>query len=304
MLGRRVTGFASGAVAGAAILAVLATAAQAAPVTSLADSLPPARGRQVQLNVNPSQYVAQNQTPSSLALFLPSRWRLDTRARKRECAAAQAAAVKCPRGSWIGFGYTATHVAGYLCPGGGTDAIAYVNAYLGQPAAVGDPASMVLEVNLLSATPLINAVNKTLGTDLKTKYSVIGRVTRLRSGLYGLEVSFSGIPGAIAVPQIPGCSGLSAKVTVVKLLIGVVRRVKKPIVHVITVQTLNGPTTQRIHDHVLVGYHLLDRPVRCPSSRQWPWKIVIGFPSGERPVTGTMPCGALHSGPLAATGPF
>ncbi len=273
---------------------LLAGAAQAAPVTSLADSLPPARGRQVQLNFNPSMYIAQNETPSSLAFFLPARWRLDARAVKRECTVAQAAAVKCPKASWIGFGYTATHLAGYLCPGGGTDAIAYVNAYLGQPTAVGDPASMVLEVNLLSAQPLISAVNQTLGTHLKSKYSVIGRVTRLRSGLYGLEASFNGIPGGITVPQVPGCSGLSARVTRVKLLIGVVRRVKQPIVHVITVETLSGPTKKRIHDHVLIGYHLLDRPVTCPATRQWPWQILVGFPAGQQRVAGTMPCGAIH----------
>jgi hypothetical protein len=284
-------------------LVLVTGAVQAAPVTSLSDSLPSARGRQVQLNFNPSQYIAQNQTPSSLALFLPARWRLDTRGVKRECTAAEAAAVRCPRASWIGFGHTATHLEGYLCPGGGTDAIAYVNAYLGQPAAAGDPASMVLEVNLLSAKPLIDAVNKTLGTNLKTKYSVIGRVIPLRSGLYSLEASFAGIPGGISVPQIPGCSGLSARVTEVKLLIGIVRRVKKPFVHVITVQTLNGPTTKRIHDHVLIGYHLLDRPVTCPSSRQWPWKIVVGFPAGQQQVTGTMPCGAIRPGLLKATGP-
>jgi hypothetical protein len=286
------------ATAALAVMTLGAGVAQAAPVTSLNDSLPSARGRQLQLNFNPSQYVAQNESPSSLAFYLPARWRLDTRAVKRECSAAQAAAVKCPRASWIGFGYTATHVSGYLCPGGGTDAIAYINAYLGQSSAVGDPASMVLEVNLLSARPLIDAVNKTLGTHIQTKYSVIGRVIALHSGPYGPEVSFASIPGGITVPQIPGCAGLSAKVTLFKLLVGVVRRVKKPFVHVITVETLNGPTTERIHDHHLIGYHLLDRPVTCPATRRWPWQIVVGVPSGQQRVMGTMPCGALHRGLL------
>lgn len=270
-------------------------AAQAGPVTSLADSLPPARGRQIQLDFNPSQYVSESETPSSFAFYLPARWRLDPRAVAKECTAAQAAAVNCPHKSWIGYGHAVTHLEGYICPGGETDAIAYVDAYLGKPTEPGEQASMVLEVNLLSAAPLIKVINEYLHTDFKSKYSLVGKIARV-SGRYGVEVSFSGVPGGIKVPTIPGCSGLSAKVTLVKVLIGVVRRVKKRVVDVITVQTLNGPTQERIPDHVLVGYHLWDRPVTCPSSRRWPWKLAVGFSGGQQSAAGTVPCGALHYG--------
>jgi hypothetical protein len=276
--------------------ALLGGAAQAGPVTSLADSLPGARGRQVQLDFNPSKYISATATPSSFAFYLPARWRLDKRAVAKECTAAQAAAVDCPRKSWIGFGHAVTHIAGYLCPGGGTDGVAYVNAYLGKATQPGEQASMVFEVDFLSLDPIIDYLNKYLHTTIKHKDSVIGQITRVTSGSYGEEVSFNGLPGGLTVPNIAGCSGLSSKVTLVKVLIGVVRRVRKNIVRVITVQGLNGPEQESIHDHVLVGYHLWDRPVTCPRSRRWPWKLTVGFSQGDQNVSGTVPCGSLHYG--------
>jgi hypothetical protein len=285
-------------VATVAALALFAAAATAGPVRFPADSLPPGVGKQVQLDLNPSQYAAQNQTASSLSFYLPARWQFDSRAVKRECTAAEAAAVSCPRVAWIGFGHVVTHVSGYLCPGGGTDAVAYMRAYAGQPVQPGDLASMVLEVELLSTNPAIDAINQFLHTNIHDRQSVIGRVTRVSSGPYGLNVSFAGMPGGISVPSVPFCPGLSAQVTRFKLLAGVVRRLKKPIVHVITVQTLSGPQTKRIHDHVLIGHHLLSRPLSCPSSGAWPWQVVVGFPQGDQHVTGTVKCSAIHQSRL------
>jgi hypothetical protein len=281
-------------VATLAALALAAADATAAPVRFPADSLPPGVGKQVQLDFNPSQFAAQNQTPNSLSFYLPARWQFDLRAVKRECTAAEAAAVNCPRAAWIGFGHVVTHVSGYLCPGGGTDAVAYMRAYAGQPVQPGDLASMVLEVELLSANPAIDAINQFLHTNVHDRQSVIGRVIKVSSGPYGIKVSFAGIPGGISVPSVPFCPGLSARVTRFKLLAGVVRRVKKAIVHVITVQTLNGPQTKRIHDHVLIGHHLLSRPRGCPTSAVWPWQVVIGFAQGDQHITGTVRCSAIH----------
>lgn len=272
-----------------AMLALIAPAAAAGPVRFPADTRPPGRGKQVQLDFNPSQYASSKEPPSSLSFFLPAHWGFDARAVKRECTPAQAAAVACPRAAWIGFGHVVTHVSGYLCPGGGTDAVAYLKAYLGPPGVPGDLGSVVMEVELLSANPLLSALNQYLHTQLHARYSVIGRLTAVSSGPYGLEVSFPSVPGAIAVPTVPLCPGLSAQVTRFKLLTGVVRRVKKPIIHVITVQTLSGPRTEQIHDHVLIGHHLLSRPLSCPRSGVWPWQILLG----SRPITGSVSCWRL-----------
>jgi hypothetical protein len=288
----RLLGFLAAAVS---LLAPAAAAAATAPVRFFADTRPPARGQQVRIDLNPSQDAPQTESPNSIAFYLPAHWQYDGRAVKAQCTPAQAAAVSCPQESWIGFGHVVTAVWGYLCPGGGTDAVAYMNAFAGPPTQPGDLASMVIEVELLSTNPLINDLNQFFGMHIRNRYSVIGRVLAVHSGRFGLEVSFSGIPGAIAVPQPPFCPGLTAQVTRFKLLVGVVRRVKKPTVHRITVQTLSGPKTETIHDHVLVGYHLLKRPFNCPSSGSWPWQVVVGFPQGPAVVAGSAACSTIHS---------
>jgi hypothetical protein len=275
-------------------LALLPVAPRADLVRFPPDTLPPARGQQVALDFNPSQYVSQAESPSSLSFFLPARWRYDSRAVKHECTPAQAAAVACPRASWVGFGHVVSHVAGYLCPGGGTDAVAYLKFYAGPPTQPGDLGSMVAEVDLLSADTLINDLNMVAGTNLRSQYSVIGRVLAVNSAPYGLEVSFSGLPGGITMPTVPICPGLSSQVMRVKLLVGVVRRVKKPTVHTITVQTLDGPQTKQIHDHVLVGYNLFSRPFNCPPSGVWPWQLVIAARQGSQALFGTAQCKAIH----------
>jgi hypothetical protein len=272
------------------VLALFASVSSAATVRFPPDTLPPARGQQVAIDFNPGLSV----TPSSVALLLPARWRYDSRAVKHECTPAQAAAVACPRASWIGFGHTVSHVSGYLCPGGGTDAVAYLKFYAGPPTQPGDLGSIVAEVDLLSADALINDLNRYAGTNLRAQSSEIGRVIAVHGATYGLKVDFSSLPGGITVPAVPLCSGLSAQVTRFKALVGVVRRVKKPTVHTITVQTLSGPQTKQIHDHVLVGYNLLSRPFNCPPSGLWPWQLVITSRQGSQVLLGTAQCKAIH----------
>src|SRR5437588_3733939 len=100
---------------------MVAPALAAAPVQFLPDQLPAALGRRVLIDVNPSKLSARQETPTSIAFFLPRRWLFDARAVARECTPAQAAAVRCPRASRVGLGHLVLHVAGYLFPGGQTD---------------------------------------------------------------------------------------------------------------------------------------------------------------------------------------
>jgi hypothetical protein len=83
-------------------------------------------------------------------------------------------------------------------------------------------------------------VNKYLGTKIPIKSSLTGRL-------------FGGFPGRITVPTLFASAGIRASVTRFKIELGAVRRVRKPIVHVIKVETLSGSGEERIHDHVLVG---------------------------------------------------
>jgi hypothetical protein len=274
-----------------ALLASAITAAAAAPVRFDTDSFPVLQGRSVHIDFNPSKAVPAGQTPTSVAFFLPAHWSFDAHAVRRECTAAQAAAVRCPGAARIGFGHVVAHVSGYLLPGGATDAVAYMTAFLGPPTTRGDLASIVIEVEYLSAKPLIREVNRYLGTKIPVRSSIVGRLFKVRLGGFGMELQFSGFPGGITIPAPLAEFGIKASVTRFKIDIGAVRRVKKPIVHVITVPSASGGTTvKRIRDHVLVGHHLFRRPVACPSASVWPWQIYVGFPSGVQTIGGTIPC--------------
>lgn len=275
---------------GAALLC--AGTAWAGPVNFLIDSEPPALGRIVVMDFNPSTVASKAETPGSIAFLLPAHWRFDPRAVSRECNPAQAAAVRCPAASQVGFGHSVIQFTGYLFPGGQTQVVAYINAFLGPPRQAGDRASLVLEVEALGAKPFIVAANRYLAQKLKEKYSIIGRVVPLRSGAYGLEASFSGFPGGYTVPPQLAAAGVTASVTRFKLQIGAVRRFKKPIVHRFSEPTATGGTqTLKVHDHILLGHHLFQRPLLCSAARQWPWEIQVGFPEGTQDITGTVGCG-------------
>jgi hypothetical protein len=287
----RIASFAGGLLAASLLVAAVANAG---PVWFILDTFPVNLGRHVKLDFDPSKLLATAETPDSIAFDLPARWRFDGQAVAKECTATQAAAVNCPKSSWIGLGHVVTHVHGYLFAeggGGDVDGITYLNAYLGQPVVPGDPAAIVIQAEALSANPLINVFNTYLGTNIKTKTSITGRLIKLRSGPYSYEASFSGMPGGFSIPPLLAAQGVSVTVTRFRIELGAVRRVRKNIVHVITLQGLNGPTQERIHDHVLIGHHLLRRARACPASGQWPWQITVGFPDGVKQITGTVRCG-------------
>jgi hypothetical protein len=271
---------------------LIAGVAWAGAVKFLIDSEPVSLGRDVVIDFNPSTLAPRAETPDSIAFLLPARWRFDHRSVARECTAAQAAAVRCPAASRIGYGHVVIHVQGYLFPGGETDAVSYVTPYLGRPQQAGDRASMVLEVELLGVDPLINAANRYLQTKIKKRYSIVGRIVALKSGAYGLKTSFSGFPGGITVPPALASAGVSVSIRRFDLWVGAVRRVRKPTIHRIEAPTASGGTqTITIHDHVLVGHHLLRRGRRCPAGRRWPWRIQVGFPDGAGTLVGSVRCG-------------
>jgi hypothetical protein len=274
-----------------ALLASAITVAAAAPVRFDTDSFPVLRGRMVHIDFNPSKSLPTQQTPTAVSFFLPAGWTFDARAVSKECTAAQASAVRCPNAARIGFGVVVTHVTGYLFPGGATDAVAYMTAFLGHPTSPGDLASVVIELDYLSAEPVIREVNKYLGTKIPVESSLTGRLFNSHFGEFNLEVSFSGFPGGIAVPEPFSAFGVTAAVTRFKIEIGGVRRVRKPIVHLISVPSVSGGTMiERVPDHVLVGYHLFTRPAACPRSQMWPWQIDLDSSRGVQELGGTVRC--------------
>jgi hypothetical protein len=272
-------------------MALTVAAARAGALRYFIDSEPPGSGSDVVLDFNPSTLTSAAETPDSFALFLPAHWRFDHRAVARECSPAQAAAVRCPAEARIGYGHAVVHAEGYLFPGGETDGVVYITPFLGQPERPGDRASIVLEVQLLGLDPLINAANQYLRTKLTPTYSIVGRLTTLATGPYGFEATFGGFPGAVTVPAQLQQQGVSASVTTFKLLVGAVRRVVKRTYDVVNAPTASGGTQKlRISDREMIGYHLLRKAATCPSDRQFPYQIEVSFPSGDKRLSGVMPC--------------
>lgn len=269
-----------------ASVAIAATSAATSAVHFYPDGLPASVGTQFQVDFNPSTVFPEQQTPNSLAFYMPKGFVVNTKSVTKRCTQAQAVAVNCPQASRIGFGYINVNVFGYLLPGGETNGVVYLKLFLAAPLQAGDAAGVVMEAHWLGLDQAFQELNHFLPLPLKANTSFIGRLFKVNAGQYGLELLFAGLPGGLELPPPIADAGIGAKMTVFKLEMGAIRRVKKPVVHVEKL----GTVTERIHDHVLIPEHLLARPKACPGSGMWPWKITVGFPSGVNSLPGQVSC--------------
>jgi hypothetical protein len=183
----------------------------------------------------------------------------------------------------IGFGHAVVHVAGYLFPGGEDDIVGYITAYLGTPVTPGDPASIVLRVELLGVERIKEAIQQNTGYTIRTVTTVTGRIVNRPAGTYGLRVVFDGLPGGFQAP-----SPVSVQVTRVKLQLGAVLLKRVKFVRRYAVPGLAGSHVLRVHDHRLVAYNLLTNPPACHGS--WPFQLRLGFPSQTTTYTARVRC--------------
>lgn len=246
-------------------------------------------GTVLKVDGNPSALSGMTQSPTSIALFLPRGMRFDTVSRKKLCKAEEAADLRCPRESRIGFGHTIVHLTGYLFPGGETDAVSTFVAFLGEPVQTGDRASLVLQIKL-QPEEVVRGLQEVLGSNApRTESSIVGRFIPVTSGPYGLEVRFDGFPGGFSVP-----APLTARVTRFKIALGAIRELKKTYYITRRVTDINRKTgkpykrTIRIKDHRLISHHLFKNPRTCLGA--WPYALRVGFPTGVVTHTGSLPC--------------
>ena len=275
----------------ATVLAGAAAAGPAAAQTASPIALSPAgtgAPTEFSLDLHPSAAAQESSSPSGVAIWLPKGMALDVRSRRHLCTSAEAAAIRCPPGSDIGFGHGVVHVAGYLHPGGDADAVSYVRAVLGQPVSPGDPASVVFEVQLLGVSRIQQAIEQNFGVWIPFTGRVTGRVERVNSGPYGLELSFDQMPGAISLPATLAQNGVTASFTRLKLQLGAVRFVKRPFFHHYRVATPNGTRTFRVPDHRLIAHYLLRDPRRCRGA--WPFQVQLAYPGAPQTFTTHVRC--------------
>jgi hypothetical protein len=268
------------------VLALVAGAPDARALTTpplRLDPLNAGTGATLLVAVDGTSLVSGAATPSSLVIALPRGTRLDARAPARLCTRPQMSRGICPAASKVGFGRAAQNVTGFLNPGGETEVAWSIGVYLGVRVRSEDAASVLLRAELLCADRVGALLGPTLGTGLPRVSLVTGSVTRRSSGLYGLELRFAGVPGALRVP-----APATAAPTGLELAIGAVRRVREEFTRHVRVRTLGGYTTREVRDHRLVGHDLLRTPKTCRGS--WPGQLRIGFPAGVQRTTTRMGC--------------
>jgi hypothetical protein len=268
------------------VLAAAVAYAGTSAVHFFPDSLPANVGTQLQIDFDPSTVFPENETPSSIAVYMPKGFAVNTKAVSTECNEAQAVAVNCPQASFIGFGYVNVHVFGYLLPGGDTNGVVYLKLYLAPPLQSGDAAAVVMEATWLGVDQAFQELNHFLPVPLKAKTSFEGRLLKVNAGQYGLEMLFAGLPAGLQLPPPVADAGIGGRINIIKLEMGAIRRVRKNTVDVLKV----AGVTERVHDHVLIAEHLLARPKPCPGSGTWAWKITVGFPDGVNSLPGTVSC--------------
>ena len=277
-----------------ALATLLATAITAGPAAADASSPialdPSSTGAPTELTVDldPSAAGQQSTSPTGVSIWLPKGMAADVRARRHLCTPAEASAIRCPPGSDIGFGHGVVHVAGYLHPGGEADAVSYVRAFLGQPVAPGDPASVVFEVQLLGVSQIQQAIQQNFGIRVPFTGTVTGRLERVDSGPYGLKLSLDQMPGGISLPAALTQNGVSASFTRLKLQLGAVRFVKHPFFHTYRVATPNGTRTYRVPDHRLIPHYLLRDPRTCRGA--WPFQVQLAYPGAPQTFTTHVSC--------------
>lgn len=268
--------------AGLGLAVVAAPAhAQSAPVS--VDPMIAGQGTALLLAIDESRLTSGGQAADSVTFALPRGMRVDTASRATLCKRAQAARSACPEASRIGFGRYVVAVRGYLFGHGEAELAWSLVAYLGEPAASGDAASVVLTGNLLGAGNVAALLAPALGATVPNTASAVGRLVPRRSGAYGLELRFPQLPVHLNVP-----APVSAAPAQLQLALSAVRRVRQDFMRRIRVRKPSGYEVRKIRDHRLVGHHLLRTPTACRST--WLAELRVGFPSGEQRSRTRMPC--------------
>jgi len=230
--------------------AVLSAAAVAAtPFATLSVSPNKAgKGSKATLDITPPK---ADQNPRSITLRVVKGVKFDPRAVAVKCTKQQADGNKCPSASRIGGGTTNATVSSTSNPPlfSPMGVSVQVDLFLAPPQKSGDRAGVVAHFKV---------------SQTGQQGHVIGRVTAIDVGPYGLQTRFDNLDTVLRPP-----AGTKAHVDHVHLVYGVHRTVKK-----------NGKT---------VRYDLIKNPKQCGGS--WPYQLTLGYrTSGPVTYKGSIAC--------------
>jgi hypothetical protein len=249
-------------------LSLGAGAALAEPPLGL-DPNRPAQDTALLVTADKSVLSPNGRPADSIAFALARGMRVDSTARRRLCKPAEAARSACPASSRIGFGRFAVAVRGYVFGGGEAELAWSIDAYLGQAIQRSDAASVVLTAKLLGASSVSALLAPALGTSVPSTATTVGRLVRLTSGAYGIELRFAELPVHfdVAAPMTVTPTGL-------ELTLSAVRRVRQDFIRRIKIRTPSGYEVRKIRDHRLIGHYLLRTPPQCNGS--WLSEVRVG----------------------------
>ena len=256
--------------------------AQQAPPLAL-DPSAARQGTALLVAADESLLRASGRSADSIAFALARGMRFDSASRERLCGRHQAARSACPTSSHIGFGRFIVALRGYGLGGGETELMWSIDAYLGKPLRRGDAASVVLTSGLLGAGIVDDLVAPALGTSIPRTATTVGRLVRRASGAYGIELRFPKLP-----VQLDVAAPITATPARLELALSAVRRIRQNFIRRIRVRTLSGYEVRKIHDHRLIGHHLLRTPRSCSGS--WPAELRVGFRGVVKRTASRIPC--------------
>ena len=254
------------------------------------------QGTALLVTADASVLSSKGQSAESVSFALARGVRVDSAARERLCARDRAARSACPASSRIGFGRFVVAVRGFGLGSGETELMWSIDAYLGTPLRRGDAASVVLTGRLLGASSVSALLEPALGTRVPSTSTTVGRLVRLASGKYGIELRFEKLPVELDV-----ATPVTATPARLELALSAVRRVRQDFVRRVRVRTLSGYEVRRIPDHRLVGHHLLRTPQSCNGS--WPLELRVSFPGRLKRTASPVECSKAGTGVPSAAQP-
>jgi len=188
-------------------LALAAPAVARAPETKLTLT-PNVAGKGSTLSVESkgqSEQIGDRMVRSAI-LSVQRGFKVDPRSRAARCNAQQAERFSCPEASRIGSGRAVVNASGLIVPGGSQDFTAAIDLFLAPPVRRGDIAGVVASVS-----------EPTTGQ----RGTATGRLVKVPTGPYGIELRFDRFPSAEPPP------GVTIKLKELTLRAGAKRAVKR-----------------------------------------------------------------------------
>jgi hypothetical protein len=244
----------------------LAGSAQAQDTTISASLNPatPAAGSTLHVAFSGTAPELGGTLPEAIGIGVQRGFVIDLAAVARRCPASAATTGNCPAASRIGGGTALVHTSGLFT----ADLTATMDLYLGERAAAGDLASVILRVTVGTVTRGVSA-----------------RLQALPSGPFGYQLVATGF--ASAVPSFPG---VNIELRSLTFDLGAARNVRTTVIKRKRVTRNGKRVTIKRKVKKTVRHNLIKTPKTC--SGTWSARVVVRVAGTNRTRDLAVPCTA------------